>query len=227
MNWHGVRGVFFDAVGTFIEPEPPAAVVYTQVSKRFGGNLALAAIRTRFGEAFAREELFDRQAGYRTSEEREYQRWRNIVAGVLDDVTDREACFQELYRHFSLPGAWRLDPEGVSVAAQLAGQGYQVGLASNYDRRLRSVAEGHPELRTFSHLIISSEVGWRKPAPGFFAALCAAAGMPAGEILFVGDDLANDYEGARQAGLRAVLYDPAHHSSTGVERISRFSEILL
>src|SRR5262249_34285961 len=155
----------------------PAALVYAQVGRHFGSNLACDRIRRRFATAFAREEKTDQLTGFRTSEQREEQRWRNIVGAVLDDVNDREKCFQELYRHFSLPGAWRVDPEGAVVAAELALRGYLVGLASNYDRRLRSVVAGQPELQTVSRLIISSEVGWRKPAPGFFAALCAAAGQ--------------------------------------------------
>ena len=70
---------------------------------------------------------------------------------------------------------------------------------------MRGVAAGLPELRPLRHLVISSEVGWRKPAPGFFAALCARVGLPAGEVLLVGDDRVNDYDGATAAGLRAVL----------------------
>jgi putative hydrolase of the HAD superfamily len=81
-------------------------------------------------------------------------------------------------------------------------------LASNYDRRLRSVAAGLPELRPLGHLVISSEVGWRKPAREFFDAVARAAGVPAGQVLFVGDDPVNDGEGARAAGLQALLIDP-------------------
>jgi putative hydrolase of the HAD superfamily len=91
-------------------------------------------------------------------------------------------------------------------------------MASNYDARLRSVAAGLPELRPLRHLVISSEVGWRKPAPEFFAALCERTGLAPGAILFVGDDPANDYDGATAAGLRAVL--------VGEEGIGRLGEFL-
>jgi putative hydrolase of the HAD superfamily len=226
MERQRIRGVFFDAVGTLISPEPPAALVYAQIGRHYDSSLACETIRQRFATAFAHEEKFDQLTGFRTSEEREHQRWRNIVGAVLDDVKDREKCFQELYRHFSLPGAWQVDPEGAAVAAELAQRGYLVGLASNYDRRLRNVVEGLPELRYVTRLIISSEVGWRKPSPGFFAALCAAAGLPPGQILFIGDNLANDYEGARAAGLQAIVYDPADKYGTGVERIRGFGELM-
>jgi putative hydrolase of the HAD superfamily len=200
-----VRAVFFDAVGTLIHPDPPAATAYAAVARSLGSQLTQAEIAGRFRTAFAREEAFDRTHRLRTSEERERRRWRNIVGEVLHDVGDGQRCFDELFAHFARPDAWRCDPEAAAVLAELERRGYLLGMASNYDSRLRSVAAGLPELRLLRHLVISSEVGWRKPAPEFFAALCARTGLAPAEILFVGDDRANDYDGATAAGLFAVL----------------------
>lgn len=201
----GTRAVFFDAVGTLIHPDPPAPVAYAAVAQSLGSRLTAAEIAARFRTAFAREEAFDRANGLRTSEERERRRWRNIVGDVLDDVRDGERCFEELFRHFGRPGAWRLDPDAGEMLAGLGRRGYVLGMASNYDGRLRSVAAGKPELRPVRHLVISSEVGWRKPAPEFFAALSATTGLAPAHILFAGDDRANDFDGARAAGLQAIL----------------------
>ncbi|MFF5215199.1 HAD family hydrolase [Micromonospora sp. NPDC000442] len=44
----------------------------------------------------------------------------------------------------------------------------------------------------------------KKPAPDFYAAVCAAAGVKPAQVVHVGDNLANDVVGAQQAGLRAV-----------------------
>jgi putative hydrolase of the HAD superfamily len=221
-----VRAVFFDAVGTLIHPDPPAPVVYSQVGRRFGSRLPAAAIPQRFAAAFAEEEARDRHMGLRTSEEREVQRWRHIVQRVLDDVTDPEGCFHELYRHFSLPEAWRVDPEAGAVGEELARRGFVLGMASNYDRRLRGVATGLPALRYFGHLVISSEVGWRKPAPEFFDALCRTTGLPPEQVLFLGDDPDNDYDGARAFGLPAVLFDPRDRFVSHPDRVRRLGEVL-
>jgi putative hydrolase of the HAD superfamily len=207
MRLSGIQAVYFDAVGTLIHPEPPAAVVYAEVARRFGSSLAQAVIAERFKEAFGREETLDQAGAYRTSEEREVRRWQHIVASVLDDVTDPDACFKELYQHFGQPEAWRCDPQASSVLNQLAASGYVLGMASNYDQRLRRVVSGKTELRLLTRLVISSEVGWRKPAAEFFAALCRSAGMSAERILYVGDDPANDYRAAENAGLRPLLLD--------------------
>jgi putative hydrolase of the HAD superfamily len=131
------------------------------------------------------------------------------VAKVLDDVTDQEACFQRLFNHFGQPGAWRCEPDTDNILAHFAKQRLVLGMASNYDSRLRMVTAGKPELAAIEHLCISSEIGWRKPAPEFFATVCQSVGLPAKQILFVGDDPMNDIVGAQMAGMTAVLFDPA------------------
>jgi putative hydrolase of the HAD superfamily len=223
-----VRAIFFDAVGTLIHPDPAPAAVYAAVGRRFGSRYTIEAIQGRFGSAFEREETADRAGGLRTSEERERRRWRNIVGSVLDDVTDAEPCFHELYEHFARPQAWRLEPYAAALIRHFAERAYCLGLASNYDHRLHAVAAGFPPLRLLPHVVVSSEVGWRKPARQFFAAMCQTAEVPANEILYIGDDPVNDCEGATAAGLHALLLDAGgkHSSFTGL-RVQGLSSLLL
>jgi putative hydrolase of the HAD superfamily len=226
MDLSDIEAVVFDAVGTLIHPGPPAAVVYAEVGRRFGSRLTPAEVRPRFTAAFDRQEQLDLAAGLRTSEERELRRWRAIVAEVLADVTAPDACFKELYQHFARPEAWRCKPGTAAVLEALAGRGHVLALASNYDHRLRSVFAGLPELRHVRQVVISSEVGWRKPAPEFFAAVCRAVGLPAARVLHVGDDVRNDYNGATAAGLRAVLFDPDDRDRGPPPTIGSLAELL-
>jgi putative hydrolase of the HAD superfamily len=227
MPFSTIRAVFFDAVGTLIYPEPPAAVVYGAISRCYGSRLEPAEIGRRFCAAFERQERLDRDNAWRTSEEREIERWRCIVGEVLDDVADAEGCFRELFTHFGRPEAWRLDPDAAGVLRELAGRGCLLGMASNYDSRLRSVVAGLPALEPLRHLVISSEVGWRKPAPQFFAALCRDVGLPPEQILLVGDDWENDYEGGRAAGLRTMLVNArGEHSQRVMNRIGRLTDLV-
>src|SRR5262249_49491644 len=154
-----------------IHPEPPAGLVYAAVGRTRGSRRSPAEIATRFRSAFAREEQVDREHGLRTDERRETERWRRIVAAVLDDVADSEGCFEELFEHFARPVSWRCDPDAARVLRDIAGRGFAVGMASNYDSRLHSVLAGLPELRPLDTIAISAEVGWRKPAREFFATL--------------------------------------------------------
>jgi putative hydrolase of the HAD superfamily len=219
-----VRAVYFDAVGTLIHPEPSAAAIYTEVGHRYGSRLRHEEIHRRFAAAFARQEEIDRAAHWRTSEARELKRWRSIVGEVLDDVSDADACFAELYDHFAKPAAWGCDPSVTNVLAELQRRGHILGLASNYDHRLHTVLAGLDALRGIKYVLVSAEVGWRKPAAGFFAAVSRQAAVSSYEVLYVGDDFDSDYEGALAAGMNAVLL--AATPQSGIRAVSRLDELL-
>jgi putative hydrolase of the HAD superfamily len=210
----GVRAIFFDAVGTLIHADPSAVQVYADAGRRFGSRHNQADIARRFQFAFQQEETIDRTLGLRTSEEREWHRWRAIVAHVLDDVHDSEGAFAFLHRYFAQPQAWKLNQEAVFVLRHLRASGCMLGMISNFDRRLREVAAGWPELAPLEHLIISSEVGWRKPAAEIFGELCRRTGLLPQQVLVVGDDPVNDYDGALASGLHGVLFDPTDKYET-------------
>ena len=221
-----IRAVFFDAVGTLLNPSPSAVTVYHRVGRELGSQMEREVIAERFRRAFAWQEELDHRQGLTTSEQREVQRWRAIVGEVLDDVARPEECFQTLYQHFARSESWAVHPDAERVLDCLAESGYRLGICSNFDHRLRDILAGLPSLRRLRYVIVSSEVGWRKPAPGFFARLSAECGLPAEKILIVGDDLENDYWGARRAGMPALLFDPEKEDGNQVEeRIDRLAEV--
>jgi len=148
---------------------------------------------------------------WRTDEEREHQRWRNIVNSTLEDVKDPAGCFEELFNHYARPQAWRLTEGTARLLHELAARGLTLGIASNYDRRLRDVVSGFEALMPVKHLMISSEVGYRKPAAAFFESIVQRADCRAPEILYVGDDAVNDVAAARASGLQgALVHDRLH-----------------
>jgi putative hydrolase of the HAD superfamily len=218
--------VFFDAVGTLLFPEPSAPAVYAEVAARHGLALTPAEVRTRFVAAYLAEEEADVAAGWATSEGRERERWRRIVTDTLAGVSDPDACYRLLFHHFAQPHAWRPAPDAAATLAALSARGFAVGLGSNYDERLRPVLAGFSELAfPVDRVVISAEVGVRKPGAGFFRRCAAAVGCAVGEVLFVGDDLGNDYEGATAAGMPALLLDPAGRHPSVPHRVARLAEL--
>ena len=227
-NPAGCGAIFFDAVGTVIHPEPSVGDAYGMIGSRFGSRLAVEEVRCRFARAFKKQEAIDLARGHRTDEERERTRWQEIVAEVLDDVTDQEKCFQSLYDHFARAAAWRCDAQAARVIHELTRAGYRVGLATNFDHRLRAVAAGLPELAEVASLVISSEVGWKKPAASFFSRLCEQESLSPQEVLLVGDDPVNDLAGAQAAGLRALLLDTRSRAGVSTElRIGSLDQLLV
>lgn len=196
--------VVFDAVGTLIYSDPPVHEVYHRIGRRHRSCLTLPEVRQRLADVFRER---SQAQNHSTSETIEYEFWQMIVAEVLCDVTDRAACFEELYNWFAQPASWRCyDDVGPTVLA-LQRRGYRLAMASNFDDRLHAVCGGLEDLQSIDKRVISSEVGWRKPHFEFYRRLIDECGGDASRIVMIGDDPTNDVWGAQQAGLRAVLLD--------------------
>jgi putative hydrolase of the HAD superfamily len=85
--------------------------------------------------------------------------------------------------------------------------GYRLLLGSNtnelHSRRYRRQFAG--TLRHFDHLVLSHEIGVRKPRPEFFDHCRRLADCPAGDCLFI-DDLPDNIAGARACGWKGIVY---------------------
>ncbi len=82
-----------------------------------------------------------------------------------------------------------------------------VGLVSNTNRDLGEVIETFALGDLVAGAVTSAEVGLFKPAPEIFAAALDMVGAAAAETVMIGDSYSDDVEGARAAGLGAVLLD--------------------
>ncbi|MEM3516242.1 MAG: HAD-IA family hydrolase [Candidatus Bathyarchaeia archaeon] len=60
-------------------------------------------------------------------------------------------------------------------------------------------------LNFFDSIVISGEIGWRKPNSILFLKLATSLNLVAKEIVFVGDDPNYDVKGAKAAGMIAIL----------------------
>lgn len=222
-----IRAILYDAVGTLIHVQPSVAAIYAEVGRRFGSQLNSDEVCRRFPLAFTRQDRLDEATNWRTSEARERLRWRDIVAEVLDDVADPAGCCEVLFNTFSEADAWTCDPCVGDLFFNMHQRGIRQAIASNFDGRLPGLIRAMPALRSLTPIFVSSEIGWRKPAPEFFVHVIDSMQLSAREILFVGDDRVNDYDAAKSAGMHAVLFDPGRqHLHAGVERIDGLGELL-
>jgi len=108
------------------------------------------------------------------------------------------------------------------VLHELHRRGYRIGILSHI------IWTGAACRRYFlrhglSHLIdaysFSSEVGHAKPHPAHYTDLVTKLGIPAGEILHIGDNPGRDISGGRAFGLRTCLYETG-----GVHRPEHLAE---
>ncbi len=221
-----------DAVGTVISPRPSVKAIYTAVGRKYGSRLVEDEVDRRFRAVFraternGAEHQPDRTDAnaWRTSEAAERERWREIVATVLDDVGDQAACFDELFRHFASVSAWQVYADVGPALLELKARGLELALASNFDARLNAVCDALPELAPISRRFISSLVGVRKPARSFFEAVIAECAVDPSQLLMVGDDATNDVDGALACGCRAVRVNRKSVPAAG--EIATLSELL-
>ena len=85
----------------------------------------------------------------------------------------------------------------------LKAAGFKVGILSDFPPEQKGDVWG---LAPLCDAVVSSEAaGALKPSPVPFRALLGALGLPAERVLYVGNSLRHDSEGARAAGLKSAL----------------------
>jgi putative hydrolase of the HAD superfamily len=226
-TWSRIRGIVLDAVGTLIAPRPSVAEAYAAAAARQGIDLDPHVVRRRFRQHFSSDDVRAERGEHSTDEATERRRWQQIVIRVLSELPDQQRAFEELWDHFARPDSWRAYPDAAPALDALAQQGIAVCIGSNFDGRLRGVVDGLPELKRWANvLVISSEVGYRKPHARFFAAACTRLGMPASRVLCVGDDLENDVRGAVRAGLSGLLLDRSAASGSPLPYVPDLTALL-
>lgn len=118
-------------------------------------------------------------------------------------------------------------PDALPTLAGLRERGLRTAIASNAPfppEMMRRQMRRLGFLDAVDAVVLSAEVGRRKPAPELYRAGLQAVGVGPDEALYVGDRLSEDYDGPRRLGMRALLLSSS--PPPGVEAISRLAELL-
>jgi HAD superfamily hydrolase (TIGR01549 family) len=97
--------------------------------------------------------------------------------------------------------------EGAKEILTETAQQYRVGLLSNFTfgpvihNSLKNVDID----RFFNAIIVSEEIGWRKPSPVIFQDMLQRLHVTADEAVFIGDSPLEDIRGALDMGIRTVF----------------------
>jgi putative hydrolase of the HAD superfamily len=117
--------------------------------------------------------------------------------------------------------------DGIGVFLSELAAAYRLSILSNthypaliHDNLTRMEAKPY-----FNYIVTSVEYGWRKPHPSIFQHLLTILAVPAQDVLYIGDTYSDDYEGARSAGMRAILIDPQNQYPHLSDRISSLHEL--
>lgn len=178
-----IRALTLDAHGTLIVPTPSVGAVYAEVAAGLGHQRNPAELEAAFLTAFAA--VRSRwPVPYGGSEDDARRFWDEVVGltfGAEAPAGIGPACFAA----FAEPRRWRVLPGVVELLAWAAKRRLPTAVVSNFDGRLQNILTGLG-LR-FGAIITSAALGCAKPDPAIMAAACAALGVPATEILHLGD----------------------------------------
>lgn len=121
-----------------------------------------------------------------------------------------DSALAELHAYHAVHNLWELVPEDVPQALErlraLAGR---MVVVSNANGRLHLMMERLGLARFFDVMLDSQLEGVEKPDPRLFQIALERSGGRAESTLHVGDFYWIDVQGARAAGLRGALIDPA------------------
>ena len=123
-----------------------------------------------------------------------------------------------------------VDPDAIALFEWLAARGVKRGICSNAPfppEMMRRQVGSNGIAKHMDAVLFSSEVGRRKPAPEVYRAALESLGVPAGQTLFVGDRVREDYEGPTRAGMRAVILTAhsAQPPGDGVPAIASLADV--
>ncbi|MGH9314783.1 MAG: HAD family hydrolase [Vicinamibacterales bacterium] len=199
------KAVFFDVDFTLIYPGPMfQAEGYRALCSRHGvevdaAQFASAVARaTRLLANDAREFIYDPQV---------FIDFTNaVIRGMGGAGSGVDACSRVIYDEWAACQHFSLYDDVPEALHTLHAAGILIGLISNTHRCLASF-QSHFELEgLIAAAVSSSEHGYMKPHRSIFEAGLKLLGVddPA-EAVMVGDSPLHDIEGARRAGMRAVL----------------------
>jgi epoxide hydrolase-like predicted phosphatase len=152
----------------------------------------------------ARQLLFDLEVGTLTEEEFEPR-----FAAVLG-VTEPAGLIDRLF------GGMRADHAMMNAVRAAKDAGVRTGLISNSWGKGRYDRSQFPVL--FDGVVISAEVGMRKPDPRIYELGAKAIGLEPADCVFV-DDIPGNLEPARELGMATVHHTGADETVPQLERL--------
>ena len=202
--------VFFDVGGTLLEVSPSVGHVYSAACGELGATVEPATLQRAFDKAWMElGKVVPRGANrYRLYPGGETEWWERVSSFAFDQCSvpaPQRPSVDALRAVFARADAWRVYPETREVLEELRTRGCRLGVISNWDSRLPGLLstlglDGH-----FDSVVTSAGAGVEKPHPAIFAAAVKSLGAEPSRAVHIGDRLDEDYAGARQAGLRALL----------------------
>jgi REG-2-like HAD superfamily hydrolase len=199
------RAVLFDAGNTLIFLDHPYIV---EALREHGVETTAEGL---MAAEYDTKLLFDQLA--RAANLDESERGKLFFAEIFRRVGVDDAAFpalaQRMFARHAEKNLWgNVRERTVETLEELRRRGYRLGVISNADGRIDPLLESVGLHEHFELVVDSGLVGIDKPDPRIFHHALEQMGVQPHEAVYVGDIYEIDVQGARAAGMRAILIDP-------------------
>ena len=130
-------------------------------------------------------------------------------------IEDREKAAQMAHNYITVsPTKTHLFPHTKEILSYLKNKNYSLHIITNGFPEVQHIKVRNADLeKYFNQLIISEEVGFKKPAKEIFDIAVEKAGAKASESVMIGDDLEVDILGGNEMGMTTVWVN--YHGDSG------------
>ncbi|XP_008559604.2 rhythmically expressed gene 2 protein [Microplitis demolitor] len=145
--------------------------------------------------------------------------WKNVVRSVFKDqnlqISDEkiDEIATDLIKYYGTNKCWEVFPGALDILEYLYNRRIILGVISNFDERLESILINTHLRKYFSFILTSYIYGKEKPNISIFNEALKLGEKKLGdkilpeESLHIGDNIDNDYNGAKNARWNAFLMD--------------------
>ncbi len=225
--------VVFDAGGTLLGTNVSSPYWYEQffadAAHELGySGFSIDTIQTALDYA-CKQYQFENSFWQR--DEKIFAYWRHVYSTVFRQICPTHDCEKlalRYIRRFESGDYSELFHDTLPTLKSLKALNVPLGIVSNFGSYLETILKKLGIYDYFSFIIISAKVGMSKPNTDIFK--LAHSKLPrveAREVLFVGDLIADDYEGSRQYGFTPLLIDRTdrHRDQTNLVRINTLADL--
>ena len=158
----------------------------------------------------------------------EYWIKRNAIFLEHLGVFGREDLARSISEHWWDYADIDLQPDTIETLSQLKQRNVKTGIITNglqtdFDK---IISKTKLNLNFFDIIVTVNTFGHMKPEKEIFHHALEVLNVSPNEALFVGDTIEYDYEGARRAGMSALLIDREDKINENVAKIRDLREIL-
>lgn len=224
--------VTLDAAGTLIDHRWDPGAIAAQAARFVGHDFPLASARDKYtlvsGRYRAEQEELERRgdrSAVRAMWQRQMATWLTDMGADASDAPTVLRRFEEL-AFGPNRGVFMLYEDALPAIEAIKSAGLGIGIISNWDHTLFGVLESLGIDGEFDFIIASLVFGSEKPDKSIFMKACEQGQTTPNHVLHVGDSEHDDFYGAENAGMHALLLDRSRPPAHADRRISSLTQVM-